>query len=409
MGFGLLVLLVAFDQTVREDGAILRAACGSSEEPVATLRQGEPLVIRFAFAGEAGPCYKVAVTRDGRTLEGYLPSASIAGLDSFDKARHSAAGFDRPQSPRRETAAPVGAPSTRDLRDAVTRASELLAANQPGEALALLETALRANRRDAGVLALAGMAAYQSDQPSRAVDYWKESLELAPNASVERMLQKAQREAAADLSVEKLYGMRFLFRYDGRQVTAEQARSIVPMLDAEFTRISEQLGCRAEERIVVIMQSREAYLRTTGAAEWSGGRYDGRIRVALHDGGAAGAQTRRALSHEIVHACLARTGAWPAWLHEGLAQKLSGESLAPQQRETLRAMARTGELPSLRRLGHTWSRLSARHAAAAYALALAAADLFYESQGSWGVRNLLQNPAALDRVADDLEQRLKKL
>jgi len=395
-------------QTVRDDGVALRSGCGASEDTVGTLRQGDPVQIRFAFAGEAGPCYKVVVASGGKTLEGYLPAASIAGIEEFEKGRRSAPGFDNPQSAPKPAPAARGPLAAGDRRDPVARAAELLEANQPAEALAMLEVALRANRRDAGVLALAGQAAYQSDQVRRALDYWKESLEFAPNPVVERMIKAAEREATSDSSSEKLYGMRFLFRYDPKEVTAEQARGVVPLLDAEFTRISEQLGCRAEERIVVVVQSRDAYLKTTGAAEWSGGRYDGRIRVALHDSGAAGAETRKALAHEIVHACLARIGHWPAWLHEGLAQKLSGETVSPQEREAMRKMVRAGELPSLRRLGHTWSRMSARHAAVAYAMALAAADLFYESQGSWGVRNLLQNPPALDRVAEELDQRLRQ-
>ena len=37
---------------------------------------------------------------------------------------------------------------------------------------------------------------------------------------------------------------------------------------------------------------------------------------------AGGALTRRTLAHETVHACLAALGNWPAWVHEGLAQRL---------------------------------------------------------------------------------------
>jgi len=38
--------------------------------------------------------------------------------------------------------------------------------------------------------------------------------------------------------------------------------------------------------------------------------------------------TRQVFAHELVHACLANIGSWPAWLHEGLAQKLSGEPVS---------------------------------------------------------------------------------
>jgi hypothetical protein len=64
-------------------------------------------------------------------------------------------------------------------------------------------------------------------------------------------------------------------------VTADQARTLVPILDSEFTRVSEALGCRSEERLTAIVQTPEAYRQSMGAAEWSGGQFDGRIRVAL--------------------------------------------------------------------------------------------------------------------------------
>jgi hypothetical protein len=101
-------------------------------------------------------------------------------------------------------------------------------------------------------------------------------------------------------------------------VTADQARTLVPILDSEFTRVSEALGCRSEERLTAIVQTPEAYRQSTGAAERSGGQFDGRIRVALLEK-TPGDLTRQTFAHEIVHACLAQTGEWPAWLHEGLA------------------------------------------------------------------------------------------
>src|SRR6185369_16932074 len=103
------------------------------------------------------------------------------------------------------------------------------------------------------------------------------------------------------------------------------AREMLATLDQEFFRISGQLGCKAEEKIVAIAQSRSAYRKTTDAAEWNGGQFDGRIRVPVYDGQAMDASMRRALAHETTHACLSMLGKWPSWFHEGLAQRLSGD------------------------------------------------------------------------------------
>ncbi|MBV8818205.1 MAG: hypothetical protein JO022_07590, partial [Acidobacteriaceae bacterium] len=184
--------------------------------------------------------------------------------------------------------------------------------------------------------------------------------------------------------------------------------SIVGILDQEFTRIAAELGCRTEERIVAILQSRQAYLKSTDAAEWSGGQYDGRIHVALPEGGRLdSADMRRVLSHETVHACLANIpGRWPSWLHEGLAQKLSGDELSPAVQVQIRQMAANHALPRLENLAQSWSRMSTSHARIAYSLALAAVNLLFENYAAYGIRNILSNPEQLNAITSDLDRRL---
>jgi len=118
------------------------------------------------------------------------------------------------------------------------------------------------------------------------------------------------------------------------------------------------------------------------------------------------ARMRRVLAHEITHACLAMLGNWPAWFQEGLAQKLSGDVLSPQWRQKLGEMARLRMLPRLNNLGQDWSRLDTAHATAAYALSLAAVELFYENYSEYGIANLVRNPQKLAQITADLDQRL---
>jgi hypothetical protein len=288
------------------------------------------------------------------------------------------------------------------------KAAALMKSNQPGEALAVLEPVLAAGTDNPDLLAMAGQAALQSDNPRRAIELWERSLAIRANPPVARLLEQAKKELASDSSSEKLVGAQFTFRYDSKDISPERARSLVPLLDNEFARLSSQLGCQNSERIVAVVQSREAYLKSTGAAEWSAAVYDGRIRVSLLDGDQAGEQTRRSLAHELVHACLARTGNWPAWLHEGLAQKLSGEQVNSAARSRVKQAAARGQMPSLARLGHTYSRLSALHAEMAYAAAHLAADYLFEVYGADGIRNLVQNPSMLGQVTSTLDSKIRE-
>ncbi len=290
---------------------------------------------------------------------------------------------------------------------AVVRAGQLLNAAQPCHALELLQSAVQRHPQDPGVLMLAGLAAYRADRLPEALHYWSQSLDLAPSAALKAIYADAQRETAADRSNEKLLSPHFALRYEGGAVPSDAALSILATLEEDYTRVSAQLGCSPDERIVAIVQSHEQYLRATSAAEWSGGHYDGRIHVAWT---ANGQRMHRALAHELVHACLmslpSGSSPWPVWLQEGLAQKLSGDTLQASGRDELRQLAVTHGIPRLEDLGPDWFSMPRPDAVAAYNLSLAAADALCDDHPSYGIRAILTNPEALPRITADLDAKL---
>jgi hypothetical protein len=119
---------------------------------------------------------------------------------------------------------------------------------------------------------------------------------------------------------------------------------------------------------------------------------------------------QRALAHELVHACLtgipSGSAPWPAWLQEGLAQKLSGDTLRPAVRDQLKQMAASHSIPRLENLAQDWSAMSTQNAVAAYNLALAAADALYDNYANYGIRNVLSNPDRLPHITADLDRAL---
>jgi len=402
----MLPLLLLAALTVRQDQTPLRTACGDSEQSIATLAAGTPVEVRFAIS-DGSRCLKVAATIDGQNVIGYVPENALTGVDQFDRARNSASSLDAPvQDLARQISATAQTPDGAPLN----RAMAMLQANHPQEALSLLEKLAAQRNADPNLLTAAGLAAWKSDQTRDALDYWKRSLNQKPDSQLAALYAKVQREVNADKSAEKLYGAHVLVRYESGTLPADTARALLAMLDSEVARISEQLGCNSTERLVAIVQSRQAYFQATGAAEWSGGLYDGRIHIPMEAGDAVDARLRRTLAHETVHACIAMIPAgatpWPSWLHEGLAQKLSGDRINPAMRVQIRRSAEEHSIPRLEQLGQNWSGLSTANAQIAYAMALAAADLLMESNQSDAVRNVLSNPDRLPQVTADLDKRL---
>jgi|HubBroStandDraft_4_1064222.scaffolds.fasta_scaffold60818_2 tetratricopeptide (TPR) repeat protein len=393
---------------VKQDQTPLRSGCEAGDETIATLAAGTTVEVRFRVA-DGSDCFKIAATVDGKPVVGYVGASALSNVDQFEQQRTAAASLDssRALNPVEAESKKVVARST---DPALKQASQLLETNQPSRALELLEPLLKRDPRNPDLLLLAGLAAYRADQARTALDYWKQSLDLAPNGALQGIYDKVRRESQADQSGDKLYGLHVALRYEGQTLPADTARAVVATLDQEFSRISSLLGCWSDERIVAIVQSREAYLRSTGAAEWSGGQYDGRIHISWMDGTDVSPEIRRRLAHELVHACITNLSAGgppaPAWLQEGLAQKLTGDTLSTAARDRLRELAEAHQIPRLEDLRQNWSLLSTANARIAYNLALAAADALYNDFSSYGIRNVVTNPQILQQVTSEIDKKL---
>lgn len=406
-----LLLVVLLAASVKDGPTPLRSGCSPDDSALASLPAGAPVTIRYSITGGSEPCYKVSTEANGKTVEGYLPAAAIGEREEFDQARRQAVWLDTAtvvNAIRATAALPslrANAPGAAGVLGVAKEAVDLIDSSRPQRALELLEPELKTHR-DPTLLALAGVAAWRSDDSRQALEYWQASLEIAPSPEVEKLYRQVERETKGDQSNDRLYGLRVLLRYDSSVVPVETARRMTALLDQEFMRISEELGCSAEERVVAIVQSRDAYRKSTDSAEWSGGQFDGKIRVPIFDPKVLDKTMLRALAHETTHACLTMLGQWPAWLQEGVAQKLSGDSLNAAQMKKIADLTRQGKLPRLSNLKQPWSRMDAEHAAQAYALSLAAVELLWQESGDEGVRDLLRNPDRLSQVTAELDQKL---
>jgi len=408
--FLVLLLLAATVKEDAKDGPVrLRSGCSSDASALTTLPAGAPVTIRYSISGESQPCYKISVEVAGKTLEGYLPASAIGGLEDFNQARRQAVWLDAAtvvESIRSSAALPsLRGGSLQDADGVAQQAVNLIDASQPQKALKLLQPQLKTHR-DPTLLAIAGVAAWRADDSKQALEYWRASLDIAPIPEVEKLYRQVERETKGDQSNDRLYGMRVLLRYESSTIPADTARQMTAVLDQQFARISSELGCSAEERVIAIVQSKDAYRKSTDTAEWNGGQFDGKIRVPIFDPRIVDSTLLRSLAHETTHACLTMLGHWPAWLQEGVAQKLSGDTLNAVQQKKLAELARQGKLPRLSNLKQDWSRMDAQHAAEAYALSLAAVELLWSDSGAAGVRNLLRNPDRLPQATAELDRRL---
>lgn len=233
---------------------------------------------------------------------------------------------------------------------------------------------------------LLGRVAFEEGDVDLAIKTYEAALTHAPNdAELKRALTAWRREASAHQSFEERRYDRFRVMFEGR---AEESLAVqaTRVLESAFFRIADKLGEYPTNTIVAVLYTEKQFRDITRAPEWSGGLYDGRIRIP-----AAGAQQKPelfecVLTHELTHAIIegiAPTGV-PAWLHEGLAQYFDGAD----PREAARRMKALGVSIPLKYLHRGFARLSAAQAQAAYDESLLAVSVMMDRPAFGWIRLL---------------------
>jgi tetratricopeptide (TPR) repeat protein len=385
----------------------LRAgSCEADADVLVTLPPAHPVQVRSSVSTGGPVCYRITARLDGRDWTGYVLASALTGLETY---RGTVSQAEAAREVERLMSAVPPAPPAQSVAPQANEFAavlQLVKANQHAQALDRLKPILRERPQDPDLLILAGYTAWRADQLREARAYLDESLAIRPHAQAFEWRQRIDRELGADHSQERLVGARVALRYEGASMPAETARVITDALDTEYSRVAATLGCPTPERLAVIVQSPEAYRRSMGAAEWSGGLYDGRIHLPWEPGSGWREEQRRVVAHEVVHACLANAGQFPAWLHEGLAQRLSGERLPSEAREQLRDYISRGGVPPLEQMSQSWSGMNVGHARVAYGIALWAAELLERDFSPLGLAHLVRTPSELARITPLLNQRL---
>ena len=192
--------------------------------------------------------------------------------------------------------------------------------DDPAVAFALASTAIR---QGWSALGLAALRAYLQQFPD---DPWGQ-----------QMLPVLERRAAIEASMVEVAAAGITVRYPP-SLGARRARGLLVDVRERLGEAAALLGTpRRPLLTVVVYPDRETFQRATCGPLWSGGLYDGSLRLRAEEDAAAMEVTVR---HESLHAQLAHVApSAPLWLHEGLAQVFQ-EQVPRDLRRTLELMGR---------------------------------------------------------------------
>jgi tetratricopeptide (TPR) repeat protein len=270
-------------------------------------------------------------------------------------------------------------------------AALLVRTGNASRALSYAQRAVRAAPNSADAYAMLGFAQFASDRTKDAVISWKRSLELRPDARVERLLAKALREQSVESDYAQGESSHFVLHYEGKQTTEALRAQIVAALEADYEDLVRDLGSPPRDNILVTLYTEQAFFDVTHAPGWSGAINDGKLRIPISGLSSVTPELAHVLKHELAHSFITHLsgGRCPVWLHEGIAQFLEPRSLGSDGTHLSMLFKSQRNIP-LHVLEGNFLRFSGAEAYVAYAESLAAVSYITDSYGLSDIQTILQ-------------------
>jgi tetratricopeptide (TPR) repeat protein len=249
--------------------------------------------------------------------------------------------------------------------------------------------------KGAAAYQLLGELYYRKDDLESAASYWEKAVSLNPSATgLRARLERIRRENRTEKDFNRDVTSHFLTKYEGRE-KIEAGRIVLRILEDAYGVVGRELSYYPDREIQVILYSGQQFQEVTDAPGWSGGIFDGKIRIPVGGIEQETPGLRRLLYHEYTHAVvLSITPRVPTWLNEGLAQYFEGKEVDNRQKDTLSKIAHAGKLPPLANLEGSFMGLNGNQATYAYLFSLSSVRYMIDTFGMYRVKSVLDELAS---------------
>lgn len=294
----LLPLPVAADLLSEAVAAMQR---GAPDEALPLLRQArQQAPQRVELKGWLAECY-LLVARQQMQRRDFLPAAA-----TLAEGREQADAGDDP-------------------RFWEARGHVLFAAGDLLAAESELRQALTLDANNISALGLLARLHYDRGELYQAEMLLSDALELAPDdAQLIELSRKVKRERIYEEQLSTSVGGIFTVTFGGTRKD-RLGGEVREVLEEAYNEVGRQFDQYPAGPIAVILYSAADFRSMTGAPDWSGGLYDGKIRIPVGGLASVTPELRVVLYHEYAHLLVAqRAGRQvPRWFNEGLAQVVS--------------------------------------------------------------------------------------
>jgi tetratricopeptide (TPR) repeat protein len=269
-------------------------------------------------------------------------------------------------------------------------AALLVRTGNASQALSFAQRAVQAGPDSADAYTMLGYAQFASDHTKEAVVSWKRSLELRPDATVQRLLAKAQREQTVEADFSEGESSHFVLHYEGRQTSDTLRGQILAALESDYDDLVRDLGTPPRDNILVTLYTEQAFFDVTQAPSWTGAINDGKLRIPVNGVTSMTPELAHVLKHELAHSFITQlsAGRCPMWLHEGIAQLVEPKSLSSEGHQLSLLFKSQRNIP-LNALEGSFMNFSGVQAYVAYAESLAAVSYINDSYGISDIHRIL--------------------
>jgi tetratricopeptide (TPR) repeat protein len=232
---------------------------------------------------------------------------------------------------------------------------------------------------------------YDSGNLQPAIELLEKALQLKGDLhEAQQLAEKIKRELAVEKTMDRGYSSRFMISYDAES-KSHLAGEVLSTLEDAYSNVGRDLSFFPTGRIPVILYTRQDYRTVTAGPDWSGGMYDGKIRLPIGGADELSPRLKGVLHHEYTHVVVQELthNRCPTWLNEGLAE-VAGRKLDNQPLLALQMAVRSGGLLPFNRLEGPFTSLSNREAALAYQQSYSLVEFMVRAYGWPKINELLQ-------------------
>jgi tetratricopeptide (TPR) repeat protein len=253
-----------------------------------------------------------------------------------------------------------------------------------------LERALELGAPEPAALVALGTTYRQLGNLEAAVEMLQRAREAgAQGDDFEATLAKLERELDAEWDFDELSSAHFRIGFEGGQ-DEDAARLVLAQLEDAYFFVGAKLGYFPPQHTPVVLYAGEEFHDITQAPGWTGGIYDGRIKLPVRGLRENSPLLVRTLRHEFAHVLvtLLTRNHVPVWLSEGVAIWAEEDEDGERLTWALRAVAGQ-HLLNLVDLEEPFMRLPEHEVSLAYAQSYLAVRSILDDYGTDSLRRLL--------------------